>query len=784
MTGAHRLSFERLRIGAILWLCAVVMMSAYLGLRFYQGVAFRTDLLALLPQEEQNPVLHQAIDRITQQTSRRIVFLVGHRDQDVARAAVAGIESDLESAQLADFKMLDSLTSGSAALGTFYFPYRQNLLSKNDRDLLQQNRGAEILQRALAQIFSVGSFTDSRLLQADPFLLLPAFLTSLPVPSSNLALDHGRLSVLRDGMHWVLSSGQLLDDPFALAVQERLTGIVDTRIAAQQAAHPDTKILRTGAVFFARAGSQTAMTETSTLGTLSSIGTILLLILVFRHVTPLLLNVLAVVVGIGASLAGSILAFGEIHIITLLFGVGLIGVAVDYGLHYMVSLVDRDAGTPTERLRHVLPGITLGLLTTLIGYIILVLAPFPGLRQIAVFSVIGLCAAFLTVIFWFPMLDRRKAMRQGDGLARLGQLWWAVWENPRYRLPRYLGIAFICLIIIAGFFRLETNDDVRRMQSLDPDLMAEQAAIQELTGASGSLQNLLILATDDEAALREGEALADLLTRLHLEGVIGAFRGPASFIPSQQRQEENRQLLETRLLAPYEAQLRAQLGMKPAAVTVAPDLALTPDLARESGTMPFLDEMILAPGRHVIALDGVTDVTRLRAELAAFPDVVYVDPAGDFSALLAKYRARAIWLVALSAGLMLVPLCWRYGFKGAVILMAPPTMAVLLAPSLLVLGGGTISFFNMMALVLVLSIGVDYAIFCAEAVEHKRPGTQLAVILATLTTLLSFGLLAFSQVVAVHAFGLTLLLGVLIAFLLAPMVVGVEPRIKPQKNGA
>jgi predicted exporter len=49
------------------------------------------------------------------------------------------------------------------------------------------------------------------------------------------------------------------------------------------------------------------------------------------------------------------------------------------------------------------------------------------------------------------------------------------------------------------------------------------------------------------------------------------------------------------------------------------------------------------------------------------------------------------------------------------------------------------------------------------------------VVLVTMTTLLSFGMLAFSSVFAVHAFGLTLLLGVLIAFLLAPVALKVRP---------
>ncbi len=81
-----------------------------------------------------------------------------------------------------------------------------------------------------------------------------------------------------------------------------------------------------------------------------------------------------------------------------------------------------------------------------------------------------------------------------------------------------------------------------------------------------------------------------------------------------------------------------------------------------------------------------------------------------------------------------------------------------------------------MGLILVLAIGVDYATFCAETDQAHRPVTMLAVLLDMVTTLLSFGLLAFSSVFAVHAFGLTMLLGILIAFLLAPLAGAVQPR--------
>jgi predicted exporter len=46
---------------------------------------------------------------------------------------------------------------------------------------------------------------------------------------------------------------------------------------------------------------------------------------------------------------------------------------------------------------------------------------------------------------------------------------------------------------------------------------------------------------------------------------------------------------------------------------------------------------------------------------------------------------------------------------------------------------------------------------------------MLAVALAAGTALLSFGLLALSDVAAVHAFGTTMTVGILLAFVLAPM---------------
>lgn len=755
---------------AFFWLFVVLVTGAYLGIQSVRGIPFRTDLLSLLPADTATSGTHALGARLMDGAAKRFVLLVGHQDRTTARAAADALEASLVKGGLAKVQAIGS--DQIRAMGAFYLPYAGSLLAPGDREMLRTGQGDAIAKRALAQVYGVGGFADARLLMRDPFLLFPSFLTALPAPLSRLAPDEGRLSVKADGKIWVLISGEVAGDPYALDAQQRFVTELDSRIGALKQEQAGLTVKRTGAIFFAQQGAQSGLNETSTLGAISMIGTVLLLVGAFRRAAPLLMNLLAVAIGIGCGLAANLWLFGEIHIATLLFGVGLTGVAVDYGIHYSATVFDPLRPTSWERLHHVLPGISLGLITTLIGYAILLVAPFPALRQVAVFSLVGLSASFFTVVFWFPWLDRGQAPGYGRHLLQLANGFWRIWEDPRLRRLCWLTLAILVALGGFGFTRLNVDDDVRRMQSLSPGLLAEQAEIQRLAGTSGALQFALVDAADDEKALQLGETVATILDRLQGDGVLLAHRGPADFVPSLARQAENRRLIGDSL---DPAAQMAKLGLSdPVLPQVQQELSLAAALG--SGALPFLSEWVLGTGQQVIALDGLKDPAALRTALAGLEGVRFLDPAGDFTERLGTYRHRALWLIGLSALLMVLPLSWRYGIRGGLTVLLPSAAALVLAPALIALGGEGISFFHVMGLILVLAIGVDYATFCAETDRAHRPVTMLAVLLDMVTTLLSFGVLAFSSVFAVHAFGLTMLIGILIAFLLAPLAGDVNPR--------
>ncbi len=757
---------------ALVWLVVVALAGAYLAVRLHEGLAFRTDLTALLPREERDPVLRRANDAVTRALSQRVVLLVGHADRERAREAARQLTDSL--AGHVDIVTSGFDKAGLQDLGRLYFPYRRGLLGAGDRALLLDDKAGVVAERALARAFGFFGMSDARLLRQDPFLLLQGFFTDLPLPLSRLEPDDGLLSVREKDTTWVLVAGQLRGEPFALAVQDGLAATLDPAVRALDATHPGLEILRLGAVFYAKAGATQAMDESSTIGLASTVGIVLLVVVAFRALSAVWCSLLVIGAGVLTALSSCLWLFGELHVGALLFGVSLIGVAVDYCLQYCTEIFAPDPADPQRRLRRVFTGISLGMAMTVIGYLTLFLAPFPGLHQIAAFSAIGLLAAWTTVVLWLPLLDRAAPPRHGRRMIAATAAYLGLWENAAYRRARQLLLLGMCAIGGAGLLRLHADDDVRRMQSLNPGLAAQQARIQSLTGTAGASQFILVQAADDEAALRIEEELVDRLRPLVAQGALSGFQATAQYVPSIERQRQNRELLRGRLDPLLGAQM-ASLGL--VQTPDRPDDSgpfLTPSDARAAGPVKALLGALLLEGppgetTHVVLLSAPSRPDDIRAAIRDLPGARLVDPAGDFSALLGKYRVRAILLLALSAALMMPILLWRYGPKGAFRVMSAPALAVLLAPALRALTGAAFTFFDAMALVLVLSVGIDYAVFCAETDADRKAVTMLAVGLAACTALMSFGLLALSGVAAVHAFGATMLVGILLAFLLAPL---------------
>src|ERR1700681_2169057 len=112
-----------MRLAAFLWLIVVVLAGGYLLMRIYHGLNFRTDLMALLPEEDQNPLLQHTHDVITSALSRHVVVLVGHKDRALARTAAMEITRQLSTSGLFDLPTNGFDKDQLRQIGAFYYPY-------------------------------------------------------------------------------------------------------------------------------------------------------------------------------------------------------------------------------------------------------------------------------------------------------------------------------------------------------------------------------------------------------------------------------------------------------------------------------------------------------------------------------------------------------------------------------------------------------------------------------------------------------------------------------------
>lgn len=767
-----------MKIGALVWLIAVAAAAIYLLVRVHDGIELQTDLMALLPQEERDPVVQRAKPRMADIFGRRIVLLVGHEDRTTARTAGADLARTLRDSGMTTSVHYEADEASARHVGEIFFTHRSGLLTVADRALLLAGRGQEIVTRALVALYGPVGLVDVNLLRRDPFLLVPAYLSNLPLPLSRVSIDDGMLSVTDAGRTYVVISAQLSGDVFALSFQDRFMAVLESAERQQAARTPGLQVLRSGGVFYAHAGATVARAETSRIGVVSTLGTIGLILLVFRAFRPLWYNVLALGVGVTCASSASLWLFGTPHIGALLFGVSLIGVAVDYSLHYSCEGLDDEATRPGDRIRRVLPGITLGLVTTLVGYLALLLAPFPGLHQLAAFSAVGLCASFLTVVLWLPLMDGNRPSPHARRLLEPAGRLWTFWEKPRYRRIRQVTIGAVVALAAVGATTLTIDDDVRRLQTLPDNLKRQESEIRRLTGTGSSSQFYLVTGPNREAVLQTEEALITRLDAAQRNGALAQFYAVAQAVPSESRQRENRSLIRERLLTPFLASYYDRIGIDHRPPEREQDGAfLTPAAIAPGSPLSFFRNLMIENGAsgasHLVLLDGIVRIDEISQLGAGLAGVRLVDPTGDFSRLFGEYRQRAILLLALSAALMMPILFWRYGLRGGLRVLLPSATALVLTPPLVALGGAPFTFFNAIALLLVLAISIDYAIFCKESEAGRRSATMLGIWLATLTTILSFGLLAFSSVYGVHAFGMTLAVGISLAFFLSPLA-GVE----------
>jgi predicted exporter len=766
---------------------------------------FTADLSAFLPR---NPTPEQAllVQQLREGPASRLI-LIGIEGTDATRRA--RLSSSLAERLRTDPRFT-SVQNGTA------------LASTADRDLLLANRyllspsvTAErftpqglrsAIEETLGLLASPLGLLVKPLVPSDPTGELVELVTRLTSTSGPATRDG--VWVSPDGQRALLlaqtrAPGSDTDGQAAAvsAVRQAFAEALEATAAPVQGTAPAQLLLTGPGVFSVSVRDQIhrEVVRLATLGTALIAG---LLLLLYRSVTALVLGLLPVLTGALTGVAAVSLGFGVVQGITLGFGATLIGESVDYGIFLLVQSRGGQGSLP-DWTRRFWPTIRLGVLTSLLGFAVLLGSSLPGLAQLGLYSISGLIAAALVTRFALPHLlpgglRVRDLTPLGRGLGRL------LPAAQRLRWP----LALLALAA-AGVLALRGEDlwnrDLASLSPIPPSDQELDGRLRADLGAPDVRYVVVVTGRDREQALQAAERLARPLDALVAEGVLEGYESPARLLPSRRTQ------LERQAVLPERAELQRRLDSALEGLPLRPGvLAPFLDAVQAARTSPVVEPEDLAGTSLALGVESLLlpigqtcdsspdckaawaallplrapatgpsaltiDSGRVRAALARpdLPQARFLDIKDQADRLYAGYLDEAAWLsltgLAVIAGLLWVAL--RSGAR-TLRTLTPLVLAVLVVAAIQVLAGERLTLLHLVGMLLTVAVGSNYGLF----LEHQaaggpvEPRTLASLLVANLTTVIGFGVLATSELPVLRAMGTTVTPGVVLALVFSAIL--------------
>lgn len=564
------------------------------------------------------------------------------------------------------------------------------------------------------------------------------------------------------------------------AAQAMAMNALNAALAAERTGWPGLTAEVSGPGVFALRASEKIRADMMRLTLIASVAVAALLLLMYRSGALLLLAGIPVGLGVLSGILITQAVFGSVHGVAITFGVVLAGVTVDYPIHLFGHRRPGEAATVAAQ--RIARPMTVGAATTLVGVLALTQSSFPGLAQIGVLSATGVAVSLAVSRYVLPVLmaDRTYAGRpiySNVIWTRLRGL-----RRPRLAMARLLALGFLVITAVA-FFRPEPvwETDLSRIGVADGDARALDGALRKALHLPDVRRALVIEGDTEQDVLAQWPETLERLDVAIEAGRLGGYPAVAGLLPPEAKQRARQADM------PSEQTLRQALTGAVSDLPVAPSV-LSPflaDIENQKHAQPLLpDDLRAGPLGLLYPFPWQTD-SGWAAMVPLTPpiDLSMDDLAGarlvDLAAvaqdIVRNYRAEATFLLLVGLGIGAAVLAvGLQSFRRLWRVLLPPAGAVALTAGLLLAAGVSLNLFHLLALLLVASIGVDYALFFPDYSASDQDGIDgfRSVGACCGTSTVVFAVLATSSIPVLSAIGTTVAIGALLSFVLTLCLAG------------
>jgi predicted exporter len=597
-------------------------------------------------------------------------------------------------------------------------------------------------------------------------------------------IDDGGILFTRDHRH-AFAFVETRSSPFDSDAQRRFRGLLDGWL---ESVPHGVRMQTAGTAQYAIASETQIKDDVNRIGTISTVGIIAIFLVLFGSLRMILIGFVPMLFGSAVAVLACAAVFGEIHGITIAFGTSLLGVGLDYVEHYYAHFVLTEAPA-AQTMKHVAPSLAAGAATTILGFVGIAASGVAGLRQMAVFSVIAIVAS-MAATYWIvpPWMPERYRPPRSLGLVNRGALAVLARVTER-RWGRHWRAALLALAVIVAALSAraaEFSDNVNMLVSDRGPHVIDDHEVRARLGPEWSCFAVITAASDDALLDAIGRTTAEL-ARARAAGTIASFVPLDRLLPS--RTEQLARLAAARDAAPRIRRAMAELDFVPdqfaafwdGLAAPAPRLLTLADV-RRSPLAPLMAAWVPAQATPIalIPLVGATDLAALRAEV---PSAAIIAPSQTIVELFRSVRIQTVIASLIGLAAIFGLLFGRYrSARKSLVALAPGLLACVTTVGALVAAGVALNILHVMSLLLVVSMGVDFGIFLVDTTDtlEESARTLVSVFTASITTVLSFGLLGLSDSPGLAALGVTVTLGTALSLVFCVVMAALAgPRVAP-----
>lgn len=607
-----------------------------------------------------------------------------------------------------------------------YERHHYGLLSTKSEKLLREKNYEQIEHNALELLYNpimqpIGSIDD------DPFLLLTDYVMSL---STTHDISNFTPIQLNDKYYSLIMLN--VDGDTALSPSIMNEEVKRLVILQKELSTKDVKIYLTGTPVHSYYASTKSAEEINLICILSSLFIIGLIYFYFRSLKPLLPIAVTIGAGIWAGFLVTSLIFPTVHILTFVFSTTLIGICVDYTLHFFVSH-EKDTSCD-EVIKEIFKSLSVSLLTTASAFVVMLFSNFILLKQIAVFTVTGLATVYLFVILFYPLFCTNI-------------------YNPahikHFSIPEKFNKPILIaagIIIAVGLFRIHFDDNIKNMYVPPKHLLNAEKLQSELIKSNEMMSIFVIEGKNLQELLEKEESITYELGKNNVE-----FQSLSKYLPSLKRQKSVQNLkkeLYLKRLNDYAVFLPSDKRRE------VIDEALTPYPLNYNIKFEALkNNFLINENTSIVAAFGY--------EGGEINGNRVINFQKDISSQIKKCRIICLSLLLPIFAILYLLLAKIYDFKSAGKIVLPSILAGGVSLGLLGIFNQPVNLFHIIAVFLIIGFGLDYSVFRFGGAKKSAD----AVLISCLTSVFSFTLLALTGFKLISSLGIILATGLLFSYI-------------------